>query len=245
MNQAVIHVHPAGPLLALVGNPNCGKTALFNRLTGSRQKVANYAGVTVERKEGRFTTPAGKTIRILDLPGAYSLYPRSPDERVTCDVLFGRAEGEKRPDLVVCVVDATNLRRNLRLALAIKRLGLPCVVALNMNDLAKERGIHINADTLSAELGLPVVSTVAIERDGVDSLVERFDDKAIWRAASPANPAEETRPGEQGDHIAVRQILQRLGLDDIIPHTPSDRIDRIVLHPVIGPVLLALILFLR
>ena len=244
MNQAVIHVHPAGPLLALVGNPNCGKTALFNRLTGSRQKVANYAGVTVERKEGRFTTPAGKTIRILDLPGAYSLYPRSPDERVTCDVLFGRAEGEKRPDLVVCVVDATNLRRNLRLALAIKRLGLPCVVALNMNDLAKERGIRIDADALSAELGLPVVSTVAIERDGVDSLVERFDDKAIWRAASPANPAEETRQGEQGDHIAVRQILQRLGLDDIIPHTPSDRIDRIVLHPVIGPVLLALILFL-
>ena len=244
MNQAVIHVHPAGPLLALVGNPNCGKTALFNRLTGSRQKVANYAGVTVERKEGRFTTPAGKTIRILDLPGAYSLYPRSPDERVTCDVLFGRAEGEKRPDLVVCVVDATNLRRNLRLALAIKRLGPPCVVALNMNDLAKERGIRIDADALSAELGLPVVSTVAIERDGVDSLVERFDDKAIWRAASPANPAEETRPGEQGDHIAVRQILQRLGLDDIIPHTPSDRIDRIVLHPVIGPVLLALILFL-
>ena len=244
MNQAVIHVHPAGPLLALVGNPNCGKTALFNRLTGSRQKVANYAGVTVERKEGRFTTPAGKTIRILDLPGAYSLYPRSPDERVTCDVLFGRAEGEKRPDLIVCVVDATNLRRNLRLALAIKRLGLPCVVALNMNDLAKERGIRIDADALSAELGLPVVSTVAIERDGVDSLVERFDDKAIWRAASPANLAEETRPGEQGDHIAVRQILQRLGLDDIIPHTPSDRIDRIVLHPVIGPVLLALILFL-
>ena len=244
MNQAVIHVHSAGPLLALVGNPNCGKTALFNRLTGSRQKVANYAGVTVERKEGRFTTPAGKTIRILDLPGAYSLYPRSPDERVTCDVLFGRAEGEKRPDLIVCVVDATNLRRNLRLALAIKRLGLPCVVALNMNDLAKERGIRIDADALSAELGLPVVSTVAIERDGVDSLVERFDDKAIWRAASPANPAEETRPGEQGDHIAVRQILQRLGLDDIIPHTPSDRIDRIVLHPVIGPVLLALILFL-
>ena len=137
MNQAVIHVHPSGPLLALVGNPNCGKTALFNLLTGSRQKVANYAGVTVERKEGRLTTPGGKTLRVLDLPGAYSLYPRSPDERVTCDVLFGRATGEKRPDLVVCVVDATNLRRNLRLALAVKRLGLPCVVALNMADLAR------------------------------------------------------------------------------------------------------------
>ena len=94
MNQAVIHLHPSGPLLALVGNPNCGKTAIFNLLTGSRQKVANYAGVTVERKEGRLTTPAGKSLRVLDLPGAYSLYPRSPDERVTCDVLFGRAVGE-------------------------------------------------------------------------------------------------------------------------------------------------------
>ena len=101
MNQAVIHIHPSGPLLALVGNPNCGKTALFNLLTGSRQKVANYAGVTVERKEGRLTTPAGKTLRVLDLPGAYSLYPRSPDERVTCDVLFGRGAGHQttRPPL--------------------------------------------------------------------------------------------------------------------------------------------------
>ena len=244
MTQAVIHVHPAGPLLALVGNPNCGKTALFNRLTGSRQKVANYAGVTVERKEGRFTTPAGKTVRILDLPGAYSLYPRSPDERVTCDVLFGRAEGEKRPDLVVCVVDATNLRRNLRLALAVKRLRLPCVVALNMTDLAEDRGIRIDPAALSAELDLPVVSTVAIERDGVDSLVELFDDKRVWQAALPASQAEADRISEQGDHAAVRQILQKLGLDDIIPHTVSDRIDRVVLHPVAGPIILTMILFL-
>ncbi|HLO95979.1 MAG TPA: FeoB small GTPase domain-containing protein, partial [Burkholderiaceae bacterium] len=123
MSEAVIHLHPAGPLLALVGNPNCGKTALFNRLTGSRQKVANYAGVTVERKEGRVQTPQGKSLRLLDLPGTYSLYPRSPDERVTCDVLAGRAIGEKRPDLVVCVLDATNLRRNLRLVLAVQRMG--------------------------------------------------------------------------------------------------------------------------
>ena len=117
MKEAVIHVYPPGLLVALVGNPNCGKTALFNLLTGSRQKVANYAGVTVERKEGKFITAAGKTLRMLDLPGAYSLNPRSPDERVTSDVLYGRAAGEKRPDLVVCVVDATNLRRNLRLVL--------------------------------------------------------------------------------------------------------------------------------
>ena len=157
MSEAVIHVHRGGPLVALVGNPNCGKTALFNLLTGSRQKVANYAGVTVERKEGRLVTPAGKALRMLDLPGAYSLNPRSPDERITCDVLYGRAAGEKRPDLVVCVVDATNLRRNLRLVLAVKRLGLPCVVALNMADLAAQRGVKVNAQALAAELGVPVL----------------------------------------------------------------------------------------
>ena len=183
MSEATIHLHPAGRLLALVGNPNCGKTALFNRLTGSHQKVGNYAGVTVERKEGRFSTPEGKNIRILDLPGTYSLFPRSVDEQVTCDVLFGQAQGEKRPDLVVCVVDATNLRRNLRLVLASKRLGLPCVLALNMNDLAEKRGIRIDPRALSAELGLPVVCTVAIQANGVDDLIRLFDDANVWQSA--------------------------------------------------------------
>jgi len=250
MNEAVIHFHPSGPLLALVGNPNCGKTALFNLLTGSRQKVANYAGVTVERKEGRLTTPAGRTLRVLDLPGAYSLYPRSPDERVTCDVLFGRAAGEKRPDLVVCVVDATNLRRNLRLALAVKRLGLPCVVALNMTDLAEKRGLRIVPESLSAELGMPVVSTVAIRHTGAEPLLTLFDDQQTWRRATadtpiPGHAAPIGDPhSNQSDHVAVRQILQNLGLDEIVPHTPSDRIDRVVLHPIIGPLLLASILFL-
>ncbi len=248
MNQAVIHLHPSGPLLALVGNPNCGKTALFNLLTGSRQKVANYAGVTVERKEGRLTTPAGKTLRVLDLPGAYSLYPRSPDERVTCDVLFGRAPGEKRPDLVVCVVDATNLRRNLRLALAVKRLGLPCVVALNMADLAAKRGIGIVPEALATELGMPVVSTVAIRQSGAEPLLALFDDQQTWRSASAAETTLDSSSaghahGSESDHVAVRRILQNLGLDEIVPHTPSDRIDRFVLHPVIGPLLLAAILF--
>lgn len=252
MNEAVIHFHPSGPLLALVGNPNSGKTALFNRLTGSRQKVANYAGVTVERKEGHLTTPAGKTIRVLDLPGAYSLYPRSPDERVTCDVLFGRAIGEKRPDLVVCVVDATNLRRNLRLALAVKRLGVPCVVALNMADLAEQRGIKVVPDALAAELGMPVVSTVAIQSTGAGALVALLDDPELWRFASrmattrdiAAPNAPEDRPRIESDHVTVRDILQRLGLDEVVPHTTSDRIDRFTLHPVIGPLLLALVLFL-
>ena len=240
MSQAVMHFHRPGPLLALVGNPNCGKSALFNLLTGSRQKVANYAGVTVERVEGTFVSASGKRLRVLDLPGAYSLYPRSPDERVTCDVLFGRAADEKQPDLVVCVVDATNLRRNLRLALAVKRLGLPCVVALNMADLAEKRGIRIDPQVLSAELGLPVVSTVAIARNGAESLCELLDTPDLWPAATPA---EKTSGATEGDYARVQSILQRLGLAAVSPHTPSDRIDRVALHPVFGPLLLSVVLF--
>ena len=247
MNEAVIHVHRGGPLVALVGNPNCGKTALFNLLTGSRQKVANYAGVTVERKEGKLITPAGKTLRVLDLPGAYSLHARSPDERVTCDVLYGRARGEKRPDLVVCVVDATNLRRNLRMVLAVKRLGLPCVVALNMTDLAARQGLKVDPDALAAELGVPVVSTVGIKSDGAGRLCALLDDPQAWRhgpkhltVASAALPIVAT----QADHDTVHAILKRLGLAAVVPHTASDRIDQVVLHPVIGPTLLAVLLFL-
>jgi len=253
MTESIIHVHRGGPLVALVGNPNCGKTALFNGLTGSRQKVANYAGVTVERKEGRLTTPAGRALRLLDLPGAYSLHPRSPDERVTADVLFGRAVGEKRPDLVVCVVDATNLRRNLRLVLAVRRLGLPCVVALNMADLAARRGVPVDADALALALGLPVVRTVAVQSGGADALRGLLDDPAIWQraaastaaaAAAAAAPAGTTcGDAITADHVAVRHILQQVGLDDLVPHRASDRIDRVVLHPVLGPLLLAVLLF--
>jgi ferrous iron transport protein B len=119
----------APQLIALVGNPNCGKTALFNLLTGSRQKVANYAGVTVERKEGIAITPSGRRVQILDLPGLYSLEPATPDEQVTADVLMGRRSGESRPDAIVCVADATNLRQNLRLVLALKRLHIPMLLA--------------------------------------------------------------------------------------------------------------------
>ncbi|MDF3037245.1 MAG: ferrous iron transporter, partial [Paucimonas sp.] len=250
MNSSVVHFHPAGALVALVGNPNCGKTALFNLLTGSRQKVANYAGVTVERKEGRLIGSNGKEVRILDLPGTYSLHPRTPDERVTCDVLSGNATGEKRPDLVVCVVDATNLRRNLRLVLAVKRKGLPCVLALNMADLAEKRGLKIDPKALSRELGLPVVTTVAVKSDGDKALRHILEDRSLWREAEKAAadvPAGATDTGSaeiEADHQTVTRILQRLDLDKLIPHTPSDRIDRVVLHPVVGPLLLALVLFL-
>src|ERR1700727_2953363 len=188
------------PLIALVGNPNCGKTALFNILTGSRQKVANYAGVTVERKEGSLLTPSGARIRILDLPGAYSLDPLTPDEQVTADVLLGRRAGESTPDFVVCVTDATNLRQNLRLALSLKRLGLPMVIALNMTDIARRKGILIDADKLAAEFGVPVVETVGVKASGAVALIAVLDtltapaqprQAAVWRTPTAADLAHD------------------------------------------------------
>jgi len=244
MNESRVYLHATGPLVALVGNPNCGKTALFNRLTGSRQKVANYAGVTVERKEGRLSTPKGKTLRILDLPGTYSLYPRSLDERVTCDVLAGRALGEKLPDLVVCVVDATNLRRSLRLVLAVQRLNIPFIVALNMSDEARARGIHVNEAALSEELGVAVVSTIAIQANGDGDLRKLLDNPAIWQHHVDTLAAEDTVPPQiQLDHERVQQILTHLDLDHVTPDEKSERMDRVLLHPVFGPLFLVVLLF--
>ena len=244
MIEAPIHLYPTGPLVALVGNPNCGKTALFNRLTGSRQKVANYAGVTVERKEGRLVTPGGQSLRILDLPGTYSLYPRSLDERVTCDVLAGRAVGEKRPDLVVCVVDATNLRRSLRLVLAVQRMNLPCIVALNMSDEAQARGIHIDEALLSASLGAKVVATVAIEMQGDQALRTLLDDPAIWQGSALEASLPQVTDNVQLDHERVQSILRALNLDRITPDETTAKIDRVLLHPVVGLAILVLVLFL-
>ena len=233
------------PLIALVGNPNCGKTALFNVLTGSRQKVANYAGVTVERKEGSLLTPSGLRIRILDLPGAYSLDPLTPDEQVTADVLLGRRAGESAPDFVVCVTDATNLRQNLRLVLSLKRLGLPMVVALNMSDIARRKGIVIDAQRLSLELGVPVVETVGVKTTGVRALIKvldatampaRLTHTAVWQPLS--------RSDIEHDQAEVRRILGVVGGDRLDGVTFSDRLDALVLHPVLGPAILAVILFL-
>ncbi|MBI3711638.1 MAG: ferrous iron transporter B [Burkholderiales bacterium] len=245
MKASVVHFHATGPLVALVGNPNCGKTALFNLLTDSKQKVANYAGVTVERKEGRLKTPSGKSLRILDLPGTYSLHPRSPDEKVTHDVLYGNAVGEKRPDYVVCVVDATNLRRSLRLVIAVRRLGIPCMVALNMTDMAEQRGVHIDEKALARELGIPVVRTVGIKQGGdlaLKSMLENIHDLNSHEHLSDSDPAIQSHTDL--DHERVRAILSKLGLDAIVPHQVSDKIDKVVLHPVMGPLLLSVILFL-
>ena len=233
------------PLVALVGNPNCGKTALFNVLTGSRQKVANYAGVTVERKEGALIAPSGRRVRVLDLPGAYSLDPVTPDERVTADVLLGRRAGEPVPDVVVCVTDATNLRQNLRLVLSLKRLGLPMVVALNMADVARRKGIMPDAARLSAELGVPVVETVGIKAAGAAALIKTLDAMAMpagggrvapWLALSAADVAH--------DQSEVRRILAAVGGEHLEGVTRSDRLDAVVLHPLFGPLILAAVLFL-
>jgi ferrous iron transport protein B len=233
------------PLVALVGNPNCGKTALFNVLTGSRQRVANYAGVTVERKEGVLLTPSGLRVRILDLPGAYSLDPLTPDEQITADVLLGRRAGESAPDFVVCVTDATNLRQNLRLVLSLKRLGLPMVVALNMTDIARRKGQVINAARLAQELGVTVVETIGIKATGARDLIKVLDsvvlppersDRVEWR--SP------TAQDIEHDQSEVRRILGVVGGDRIDGVTFSDRVDSVVLHPVAGPLILASILFL-
>ena len=261
MTEQTIHLFPSGALVALVGNPNCGKTAIFNALTGSRQKVANYAGVTVERKEGRFTAPSGQTLRILDLPGTYSLYPRSPDEQVTCDVLAGKARGEKRPDYVVCVLNATNLRRGLRLVLSVQRLGIPMIVVLNMSDVAKRRGITIDKAVLSRRLGAPVVETIGMKNGGVGELIAVLSDvKQLTRP--PAHPYHHHERGAHDVHAAshekahgissddlyddqaqVRTILRELNLEQAMPMTLSDHIDRWVLHPLFGSITLALLLF--
>jgi ferrous iron transport protein B len=237
----------SGPSLSLVGVPNCGKTALFNRLTGSRQKVANYPGVTVERKEGRFAGPrSGRVFRLIDLPGAYSLEPTSLDEAVTRDVILGRHASELPPDLLVCVVDATNLRLNLRLVLELKRIGRPMIVALNMSDLAKQRGYRLNRQALEEALGIPVIETVAIRPGGEKELLEAIDQ---YRFASDRLGRVEAPPSVTAADIEATQREVRRILDSIGYRVPPrvavlTQLDNIVLNPIAGPILLAIVLFL-
>jgi ferrous iron transport protein B len=232
--------------LSLVGVPNCGKTALFNRLTGSRQKVANYPGVTVERKEGRFSGPqTGRTFRLIDLPGAYSLEPTSLDEAVARDVVLGRHASEPPPDLLVCVVDATNLRLNLRLVLELKRIGRPMLVALNMSDLAKQRGYRLNSRALEQALGVPVVETVAVRPGGEKNLVEAIDQyRFTERLGRVEAPVAATAADIEATQREVRRILESIGYR-VPPRTALlTKLDSVVLNPVAGPALLAVVLFL-
>ena len=239
MSAAVSTLH-----VALLGNPNCGKTALFNLLTGARQKVANYAGVTVERKEGLFSTASGKRVRLLDLPGAYSLNAISADETITRDVILGTAQGEARPDLVVCVTDATNLKLNLRLAIEAKRLGIPMVLALNMSDIARKRGIQIDTAKLENELGIPIVETVGVRHGGANKLIAYIDSHV-----SPTQLSALTWHAPNIDDVLstqqeVRRVFAAAVLEPLIDTRWDDAIDRVVLHPVWGMLILAATLFL-
>jgi len=230
--------------LALVGVPNCGKTALFNRLTGSRQKVANYAGVTVERKEGSFVGPTrGERYRLLDLPGAYSLTPTTLDEAITRDCLLGRLAGESAPQRVICGVDATNLRLNLRLVLELHDLGVPMIVALNMSDLAQSRGFGLDRERLERELGVPVVETVAIRDGGERALLERLESLPAPAAGPTAEWREPSFEQIQQTQREVRRILHAAGYHEPARNRALQRVDGLVMHPVAGPVILAALLF--
>ena len=230
--------------LALVGVPNCGKTALFNRLTGSRQKVANYAGVTVERKEGSFVGPTrGERYRLLDLPGAYSLTPTTLDEAITRDCLLGRLAGESAPRRVICVVDATNLRLNLRLVLELRDLGVPMIVALNMSDLAQSRGFGLDRERLERELGVPVVETVAIRDGGERALLERLESLPVPAVEPTVEWRESSFEQIQQTQREVRRILHAAGYREPARNRSLQRVDGFVMHPITGPGILAALLF--
>ncbi len=196
-------------IAALVGAPNCGKTALFNRLTGSRQKVANYAGVTVEKKEGDLNCPSGQKVHVIDLPGTYSLTPTSLDESITRRVVMGQLKDEVAPDLLVCVVDSTNLRLHLRLVLELTRLKKPMVLVLNMMDAAKSQGLIIDVDKLSQELAIPVVSCVAVNNEGAQELVDFLDHCNIADNQTSVLPWKDPTPNElQEMQQRVREIIR-------------------------------------
>ena len=230
---------------ALIGTPNSGKTALFNALTGSRQKVANYPGVTVERKTGVLRTPSGRSVSLVDLPGTYSLRARSPDEEVTRDVVLGRFATETPPDLLLCVADATNLRLALRLVIELKRVGRPLLLVLNMIDIATRRGVDIDLERMSAELGVPIITAAAVRRGGIDELMLRLDALAAdelkatndtgWRAPTIGELRAAQREADRVIKVAVRMPAK--------PDTLTTRLDAVLLHPVFGLVILLGLLF--
>src|SRR6476659_4518962 len=230
---------------ALVGTPNSGKTALFNALTGSRQKVANYPGVTVERKAGVFQTASGHTVNLLDLPGTYSLRGRSPDEEITRDVVLGRLASETAPDLLLCVADATNLRVALRLVIELKQVGRPILLVLNMIDIARRRGIDITLEKLSAELGVPVVTSTAVRRGGTEEWLRRLDEMAAGAANKSVESTWQTPTTSDlraSQREADRIIKAAVGLPSR-PDTVTGRVDAVLLHPVAGLLILLALLF--
>ena len=233
--------------MALVGNPNCGKTALFNAITGGHAKVGNYPGVTVERKEGSVVSPSGLIIDLLDLPGTYSLDPRTPDEEVTREVLFGEQKEEGVPEALIAVADATSLERSLALVIELRILNRPVILALNMMDLAKKRGLELDLEVLSRELGVPVVPTVATKKKGVAQLLVEAEKCQSLRGANQNldGRLKFRKPDREEIHQRFAEVDRILCLCMIKASRPThwtDRIDRVVLHPFWGSLLLILIL---
>jgi ferrous iron transport protein B len=229
--------------LTLVGTPNSGKTALFNALTGSRQRSANYPGVTVERKSGVFVTPAGRNVAIVDLPGTYSLRGRSPDEEITREVVLGEMQDEAVPDCIVCVADATNLRLSIRLVLELKRVGRPMLLVLNMFDLARHRGIAIDLDSLALELGIPVTTSVSVRKGGTADLLQHLDTFAPTGEVTVST----WRPLSAHELRALQRDADRIIAGAVTPPAKPDnlttRIDSVVLQPASGLLILLTILF--
>jgi ferrous iron transport protein B len=240
MDGSMVGARPAR--IALVGNPNSGKTALFNALTGAHQKVANYAGVTVERKEGLVRSSGGRAMHVLDLPGTYSLRARSPDEEVTRDAVLGRLAGEVPPDVIVCVADATNLRLVLRLILELKAVGRPLVLALNMYDIAQRQGLRIDLEALESALDIPVVPTTATRRRGIEDLVEVVEAQ-LAIAPSDSRWAAPDAEALRGTAREAERIMKACVRPPERPDTLTGRIDGVLLHPVAGLLILMVLLF--
>lgn len=227
--------------LALVGAPNSGKSTLFNGLTGGRAKVANYAGVTVERRIGTFATPAGRSVELIDLPGIYGLSARSLDERIAVDVISGREGLEQPPDALLVLVDAADLRTHLHLALQLKALGRPMLLVLNMIDLAERDGVKIDVAKLEARLGIPVVTTCATRKAGRAVLLARLDELVSGSTTGAV-------AGEMADLRTVQREARAIAREAILAEPAMNRltraIDSVVLHPVAGLFILAALLFL-
>ncbi len=224
--------------IALVGNPNAGKSALFNALTGARQKIANYPGVTVERKSGRLVLPSGEPVEMTDLPGSYSLDPTSPDEAVTAKVIRGEFVGESAPDVLVVVLDASNLEQHLVFAQEVIALGKPTVVALNMVDLAERDGLVIDPLALEQALGIKVVPTVAVRRRGLTELAEAV---AAAETRHPGPGLTDLTMTER--RVAAHAMADAAILSESKRHRLHARLDRVLLHPWMGPIILFAFLF--